>query len=171
MTEVFIGVGSNIAPEEHLVKALRTLQHHVAVIAVATVYRTSPIGRPEQKDYLNTVWQIRTEHTPHHVKFNILRPIEASLGRVRSEDVYAARSIDLDILLYGDMILYDADLILPDPDIRTRPFLAIPLLELAPGLLLPDTREPLQHVVVAFGQTELIPVPHITQQLQRTLAP
>jgi 2-amino-4-hydroxy-6-hydroxymethyldihydropteridine diphosphokinase len=167
MVEAYIGVGSNIEPEHNLPKALKLLQQRMEVVAIATVYRTAPIDRPDQSAYLNTVWQIRTDVPPRQIKFDVLRCIEAELGRVRTPDRYRSRTIDLDLLLYGDLVLCDADLILPDPDIRHRPFLAIPLFELDPTLILPDTQERLQHVVSAFNGSTLEPVPDITCYLQR----
>lgn len=169
MIDAYLGIGSNIRPEENFRKALNVLQHYLDVVAVATVYRTAPIGRPEQDEYLNTVWQIRTRYAPEHIKFHILRHLEADLGRRRTIDKYAPRPIDLDLILYGDLVVHSDELVLPDPDIRTRWFLAIPLLELAPTLILPDTQEPLQQVVAAFGAIKPAPEPHITQQLQRMI--
>lgn len=169
MIDAYLGVGSNIRPEENIRKALTVLQHYLDVVAVATVYRTVPIGRPEQDEYLNTVWQIRTHYTPEHIKFRILRRLEADLGRHRTIDKYAPRPIDLDLILYDDLVVRSDELVLPDPDIRTRWFLAVPLLELAPTLILPDTWEPLQQVVAAFGAVNPTPEPHITQQLERMI--
>jgi len=75
---------------------------------------------------------------PRDLKFGLLRRIEADLGRVRTADKYAARTIDLDILLYGDRIIDQPDLKVPDPDLRERAFLIVPLAELAPDVVLPD---------------------------------
>lgn len=166
MTKAYIGVGSNIDPEYNLPKALQHLQNHVRVEAVATVYRTAPIGRPDQPAYLNTVWQIRTNFLPRHLKFAVLRRIETTLGRGRTQDRYHARTIDLDLLLYGELVIREADLVIPDPDIRQRPFLAIPLFELNPALILPDTQEKLQHVVATFSSAELQAVSAITSYLK-----
>lgn len=167
MTTAYIGVGSNIEPERNLQKALHQLQNHVEVEAVATVYRTAPIGRPDQSAYLNTVWRIRTNFSPRHLKFAVLRCIETELGRVRTQNRYRARTIDLDLVLHGELVICEADLVIPDPDIRQRPFLAIPLYELNPTLVLPDTQEKLQHVVATFRSVELEPMSAITSQLQR----
>jgi dihydroneopterin aldolase/2-amino-4-hydroxy-6-hydroxymethyldihydropteridine diphosphokinase len=167
MVEAYIGVGSNIAPEYNLPKALKHLKKQVKVVAVSTVYRTAPIGRTDQPFYLNTVWQIRTDRSPRQIKSDVLRRIEVELGRVRTQDRYRARTIDLDLLLYGELVIREADLVIPDPDIRQRPFLAIPLLELNPELILPDTQERLQYVVSAFKRVILESVPEITWDLQR----
>lgn len=147
--EAYVAVGSNIEPEQNIVKALDRLQERVPVTAVSTVYRTEPVGRLEQPAFLNGVWKILTPLPPRTLKFEVLRLIEAALGRVRSEDRYAPRTIDLDVLLYGNAVIHEPDLEIPDPDLRQRPFLAAALLELAPGLVLPDTGEALHELVKA----------------------
>ena len=82
-----------------------------------------------------------------------LRRIEADLGRVRNADAYAARPIDLDVLICGDEVVEDLGLVLPDPDLRSRSFLAAALLELAPDLVLPDSGERLAELVSAKADT------------------
>jgi len=120
---VCLGIGSNIDPETNLPKALNLLVESVTVLAISTHYRTAPLaGRAEQADYINGVWQIETERSCENLKM-VLQEIETACGRVRSEDKYASRPIDLDILAHGDFI---------DEDIFTRPFLTFPLMELNP---------------------------------------
>ena len=136
---VFIGVGSNIAPEANIPLALERLAKSLSLRAVSTFYRTAPVGPAGQPPFVNGVVEALSELPPRKLKFHVLRPIEASLGRRRSgADKYAPRTIDLDLLLYGDAVLSQRGLTLPDPDIRERPFLAAGLLELEPGLVLPD---------------------------------
>lgn len=137
MARAFIAIGSNIAPAENVRAALHALARQTHLVAISTVYRTDALDRPEQAAYYNCVAQIETELPPLEVKRAVLRPIEDRLGRRRSDDRYAARTIDLDLIIYGDLQLDTGELTLPDPDILTRPFLAIPLSELAPNLVLP----------------------------------
>jgi hypothetical protein len=75
---------------------------------------------------------IETNQPPVAVKVTVLRRIEETLGRVRSEDKFAPRTIDLDLLLYDDVAMSSDMLVLPDPDLACRPFLAIPVFELEP---------------------------------------
>lgn len=138
--EAYIGVGSNIRPEENIVAALAALRTQVSVTAASIFYRTAPLGGRDEGAYLNGVWRIVTSIPPRALKFDVLRRIEADLGRTRLEDAYAPRTIDLDLLLYGDLVLSEEDLQLPDPDICDRPFIAIPLAELASSLVLPGTK-------------------------------
>jgi dihydroneopterin aldolase/2-amino-4-hydroxy-6-hydroxymethyldihydropteridine diphosphokinase len=135
MTLVYIGLGSNVSPEANIPRALELLAKEVRLGALSTFYRTLPVGPAGQPSFVNGVAQVRTDLPPRPLKFEVLRGIEARLGRRRGPDKYAPRTIDLDILLYGDMIVKEPDLVLPDPDLRTRPFLAAALLELAPGLV------------------------------------
>ncbi len=146
---VYISVAANIDPEENIPRALDLLREKGKLKALSTFYRTQALARPEQPDYLNGVICFLTPQEPRALKFETLRPIETTLGRVRRADKYAARSMDLDILLFGDRVQKDPELQIPDPDLRSRIFLLIPLLELAPDLALPDTGETLAELVAA----------------------
>lgn len=145
MTRIYIGVGSNIEPRENILEALRLLAHRLRLTRLSTFYRTKALLRPQQKDFVNGVAEGETDLTPRELR-SLLREIESRLGRVRSADKYAARTIDLDLLLYGDLRVAEPNLALPDPDIRTRAFLAAPLAELAPDLVLPDARETMEQL-------------------------
>ncbi len=163
----FIAVGSNIDPEPNILKALTLLAEHVHVTALSTFYSTPALGRPEQPDFINGVCLAMTGLSAAALKLDVLRPIEAALGRARSADRYAPRAIDLDILLLGDIVVREPGLQIPDPDVRTRRFLAVPLLELAPDLILPDTEEAISAVVDGMpDETRMIPMYDYTQWLR-----
>ncbi|MFH2006711.1 MAG: 2-amino-4-hydroxy-6-hydroxymethyldihydropteridine diphosphokinase [bacterium] len=146
----YVGVGSNIEPQVHVPAALEGLLSRMEVTGSSTFYRTAPAGRPEQADYVNGVWAVRTHLAPGPLKA-LLRELEVRLGRRRTADRFASRTIDLDLLLHGDTVRVGGGLDLPDPDVRHRAFVAVPLLELAPELRLPDTGEPLARVVDRLG--------------------
>jgi len=132
---VYLGVGSNISPARNLPHALQLLlKRGQRVTATSTVWRTPAIGRPEQDDYCNCVWRLETRLGPRVLRDSQLRPLEVELGRIRGTDRYAARPLDLDILLHGELVLNEPDLQVPDPDIGRRAFLALGLQELAPEL-------------------------------------
>lgn len=135
---VFIGVGSNIDPRRNILEAAGLLAEQVRIVGCSTFYRTASVERPDQGMFLNGVFEIRCSAEPRALKFEILRPIEASLGRKRGEDRYAAREIDLDVLVYGSRRIDEPGLKIPDDDVRMRAFVAVPLRELAPELTLPD---------------------------------
>jgi 2-amino-4-hydroxy-6-hydroxymethyldihydropteridine diphosphokinase len=136
----YVAVGSNIEPMDNIPRALLMLKTHVAISAISNFYRTSPVGGGNQPYFINGVVKIRTDRSPRELKFEVLRKIEEKLGRVRSEDKFAPRTIDLDMILYGMTVLDEPGLCLPDPSIRLYPFVAIPLAEVAPELILPDTK-------------------------------
>ena len=138
-TAAYVSVASNIDPERNILRSLVLLSEWVAITGLSTFYRTAPLGRPEQADYLNGVVAVRCPLGLRALKFDVLRPIEAQLGRVRTDDPYAARTIDLDVLVFGEMVVEEADLRVPDPDIAERVFLAAALAEVAPDLRLPNT--------------------------------
>lgn len=138
---VFIGVGSNIEPERHIIEALRALQQKIKLTGVSTFYRTAPVGAADQPWYLNGVVAARTAYTPRALKYDILRPIEETLGRTRTGDKNAARTIDLDVLLFGGLCINEPGLTIPDPDLHERPFLLAGIHELQPECRIPDSGE------------------------------
>ncbi len=158
MARAFVAVGSNIEPEKNVRAAILRLAGQARVIGISTVYRTGALGRPEQPCYFNCVVELETDMSPEQIRREILRPVESSLGRVRTWDKYAARTIDLDLIMYDDMVLETADMQLPDPDILVRPFLAIPLCELAPGLVLPGSNLHLNEIAAALSRDGMTPV-------------
>lgn len=166
MARAFISVGSNINPAENVRKAIYLLGLQARVVGVSTVYRTEPAGRPEQPLYYNCVVEIETEAPPAKLKHQILRRIEEDLGRKRSEDKYAHRTIDLDLIVYDDLALETDDLTLPDPQILHRPFLAIPLCELAPELPLPGLNRRIEEVAAALPRGSMKPLESYTKLLR-----
>lgn len=121
----FIGVGSNVEPEQNVVAALERLRDKTYVTGSSTFYRTEPIGRPDQPWFVNGVWRIDTTLSPTQIRGELLRPIEEALGRRRCDDKFAPRTIDLDLLLDDDLVIDG----LPHPDLA-RPFACIPVREL-----------------------------------------
>lgn len=167
--DAFIAVGSNIDPERNIGRALELLQQQVRVVASSTFYWTTPLGRTDQPRFLNGVWRVETGLSPGSLKFDVLRGIESKLGRVRTEDKYAPRPIDLDVILHGRLVLSGPDLQIPDPDIGCRPFIAVPLLELVPDLTMPDTGEPLAELVGRQTVMHLETAEEVTGWLRRAI--
>ena len=166
VVDVYIGVGSNIEPEANIAQALELLRQRMPILGVSTFYRTRPLGRPEQPTFLNGAVHVQTGLVPRVLKFDMLRDIETALGRERTEDAYAARRIDLDILIYGDLTVDEPHLTIPDTDIYERAFVSMPLLELAPKLVLPDTGRPLSEVVRDQHPEQLEPALGFTQKMK-----
>jgi 2-amino-4-hydroxy-6-hydroxymethyldihydropteridine diphosphokinase len=169
MVRAFISIGSNIDPEHNVRDAILRLRSTVQVKAVSTVYLTEPVGPPGQPSFYNCVVEIETDLTPRDLKFRLLRSIENELGRNRDSDKFAARTIDLDLILYDDLVMTTEDLALPDPDITRRPFLAIPLQELAPGLVLPGSGVPITEAVSAQPRSGMASLENYTERLRKDI--
>lgn len=138
MALAYVSVGSNLSPEKMIAEAMRLLLAE-GLEAVSTVYRTEPVGPEGQARFLNCVVRLATERPPLELK-GVLKAVEARLGRERGAGRYAPRCMDLDLVAYGELRLAEGGLELPDPDIENRPFIAIPLSELAPDLATPSGR-------------------------------
>lgn len=167
----FVAVGSNIEPEAHILRAVRLLAQEVRVVAVSSFYRSRALKRPDQPDFLNGMVKIRTSLEPWSLKYDVLRGIEAKLGRQRGPDRYEARCIDLDLAVLGALVMKQDGLEVPDPDIRTRPFLAVPLLEVAPNLILPDSGIALSELAEAHDTSELALDEVFSQKIRAEVAP
>jgi len=166
MARVFVGVGSNIDPAENVPAALRLLAKEVRVVATSLFYETLPLGRPEQPAFYNGVVEIATDLPPDDLR-QLLRRIETQLGRRRSRDPYAARTIDLDLLLYEGQVCESPPI--PDPEITERPFLALPLAELAPDLLHSGLQRPLREIAATLPHQDMKPLAELTQQLRKEI--
>ncbi len=169
MARAFVAVGSNINAPANVRAALRALAERVTVSRISTVYQTEPEGRPEQPLFYNCVIEIETEIPPLELKSRVLRPIEEALGRQRTSDKYAPRTIDLDLIIYDDLVLKSSDLVLPDPEISSRFFLAVPLSELAPSLTLPGTTLRVSRAAAAFARNKAQPLKPYTALLRRDI--
>ena len=169
MQTVYLGVGSNLEPETNVPAAVERLSAVITVTGVSTFYRTAPLGGRAQPDYWNGVVAGRTGQSPAALK-QALADLEGALGRQRTGDRYASRTLDLDLLLHGDLVIDRPGLHLPDPDLRVRPFLAWPLLELAPDLRLPDTGERLADVAARLPREGLSPLVEVTRALRALIS-
>jgi 2-amino-4-hydroxy-6-hydroxymethyldihydropteridine diphosphokinase len=136
----YLGLGSNVGdPAAHLRAALRLLgERGVAVEAVSSTYATEPVGEIlDQPDFLNAVVRIRTELEPEAL-LDACKAVEAERGRSFDAPRHSPRPLDVDLLLLGDVELENDRLTLPHPQVTSRRFVLIPLLELDPELALPD---------------------------------
>lgn len=136
MAECYLGLGSNVGEEvATLAEAIRRLRATpgIQIAAQSSLYRTPPWGEPDQAPFVNAAIRIETDLPPHAL-LAICLDIEQSLGRVR-ERRWGPRSIDIDILAYGDVVMTAADLVLPHPYLFERAFALAPLAEIAPDLV------------------------------------
>ena len=170
MTLAFLSLGSNIEPEKNILEAVRLLSHRVKVLKASTVYLTEPLRGKSQAKYYNCVIKIETDIEPHELKFDVLRPIEKELGRKRTKDKFASRTIDIDIILYGNVVVSTKELTIPDPDIQRRAFLAIPLCEIEPSLTLPVANKPIMEIAGRFKKPQIKELKSFSEALQRLVS-
>lgn len=163
-----MAAGSNLDPARHLTQALSALSRLPAlrITALSRVWASTPRdarGRvdPSQPAFRNAVWRGLTDLPSRELKSGVLRGLEQAAGRVRTQDRYAARCLDLDLIWYADQALGEADL--------RRPFVAVPLLELAPDLVLPRTGEPLAGLAAARPSPDMAVDDELTDTLRRLL--
>jgi 2-amino-4-hydroxy-6-hydroxymethyldihydropteridine diphosphokinase len=147
----WIGLGTNLGDRSaNLAAAAAGLCDLMSVDAVASVYESAPFGYVDQPDFLNTVVRGRTDLAPRPL-LDALKQLERALGRVATFRM-GPRHIDLDLLLYDDVILDQAGLTIPHPGIGERPFVWVPLLELDPEL-----RDPRSGVALAATLSRTTP--------------
>ncbi|WNC72761.1 2-amino-4-hydroxy-6-hydroxymethyldihydropteridine diphosphokinase [Thalassotalea psychrophila] len=140
MTIVYIGLGSNLDnPDVQIEQAVAQLGQitKTKCIAVSSLYSSKPMGPQDQPDYMNAVACIDTILSPIEL-LDQLQDIELSFGRVRKDERWGARVLDLDILLFGDKIVNNERLTIPHYGMKVREFVIYPLAELNSNLVLPD---------------------------------
>ena len=163
LTELaFVTLGSNIEPEYHLPEATRLLHSVGHMESVSLAYQSKPIGDRDQPEFLNAAVLLSVNEEPAELR-TLLREIETSLGRERTEDKYASRTIDLDLVLLGDRV--DPKFPLPDPDILTREHVAVPLADLDPEFCHPITREALRSIATRLRGNKLRVNEKVSQRL------
>jgi len=134
-----VALGSNLGDRDaHLRKALAALQatDGIEVVAASPVYETDPVGPPPQGPYLNAAVQLKTALSPTALLDRLLE-IENSQGRSRGPERNAARTLDLDLLFYGERVVTLSDLEIPHPRLAERAFVLAPLRDLAPDWIHP----------------------------------
>lgn len=135
----YLGLGGNLGdPQAAMAAALAMLdaEHEITVMRVSSLYRTPPWGLVDQPDFLNAVAEIETTLAPR-LLLDACLAAERALKRVRNER-WGPRAIDLDVLIYGDLSIHEDGLTVPHPRIAGRAFVLVPLLEIAPRLMIAD---------------------------------
>ena len=140
MIRAYLGLGSNLqSPQQQLQRCLDALAQLPGshVDAVSPLYGSKAVGPGTQPDYVNAVVQLNTELTPQAL-LTALQQIEQLHGRERGPERWLPRTLDLDILLYGNQVVNEPHLLIPHPRMTERNFVLLPLFDLAPDLVLPD---------------------------------
>lgn len=143
MHEAYLILGSNIDPVENIDRAFDMLGEAVEIVTLSSVWRTKAF-ESKGPDFLNRAARIRTNLMPDELKWDVLRKIEAELGRVRTEDKNAPRTIDLDIIIFDGRVL--------DEKLWERYYVAIPIAELLPNFEDPRSKRPLHEVAEELKQ-------------------
>jgi 2-amino-4-hydroxy-6-hydroxymethyldihydropteridine diphosphokinase len=137
-TTAYIALGGNLGtPLPTFASALHDLERAgCTLVAVSRAFCSAPLDAPQDPPYWNAAAGLATTLPPHDL-LALLLAVEAAHGRVRTQQHHAARTLDLDLLVYGDRLIDDARLTLPHPHLHERPFVLVPLAEIAPQLLHP----------------------------------
>jgi 2-amino-4-hydroxy-6-hydroxymethyldihydropteridine diphosphokinase len=133
VTVAYVGLGANLGNREGAIRA--AVAQLPGVVAVSPLRETEPVGVTEQPRFLNGVAALETELTPREL-LDVLLAVERRLGRERGER-WGPRTIDLDLLLYGDEVIDEDGLTIPHPSLHERRFVLEPLVDLAPNLVVP----------------------------------
>ena len=136
MTQVFIGIGSNVEPEQQIRAAVQLLREHFGQLRVSPVYRNPAVGF-DGDDFFNLVAGFESE-AGFELVHTILEQIEAACGRVRGGPRYAPRTLDIDLLLYGDLV-HETAPVLPRKDLLRYAFVLKPMVDIAPDHTHPVT--------------------------------
>lgn len=150
MTQVHVAAGSNVQPMVNLRRALDVLARQFPDLRCSRAYRNAAVGF-EGDDFVNLVAEFDTSLSVHDVLAN-LYAAEAACGRERNAPRWAPRSMDLDILLYGDRVCEEPGLVLPRPDLLRRAYMLGPMAELAPDLIHPVTGATMKALWADFDQ-------------------
>jgi len=145
MTIVYLGLGSNIPDkEEHLMNALLLIKELCTVNTISLLYLTEPIGLPDPDWFLNGVIEIETDIAPQTLLLKI-KSIEQKLGRKKTVR-NGPRTIDIDILFYGDLVVHTKQLVIPHPRLQERLFVLRPMMDLDPGFMHPVLHKTIQEL-------------------------
>ena len=152
MARAFVGLGSNLGDQKELIASaleLLAAEEGIEVLAVSILRETDPVGFEDQPRFLNGAAELATELAPRELLERLLA-IERRLGRIRGEGPrFGPRTIDLDLLLYGEETVQEPGLTLPHPRLHERRFVLEPLAELDPALEVPG-RGPVQALLAGL---------------------
>lgn len=155
---VFVAAGSNVEPERHLAQACAEIAHSWRDARFSRAYRNAAVGF-DGPEFINLVVGFSTGQTLDAV-ITRLRAIETQCGRPRYAPKWASRTMDLDVLLFGDVVEKTTDYTLPRPDLLKRPYMLGPMAEIAPEVVHPTERRTIGELWETFDRAghEMVPV-------------
>lgn len=148
MTDVYVAAGSNVEPEKYLSIALRALAAAYGPLTLSPAYRNQAVGFSGE-DFINLVVGFRTEDEVAAVRQQ-LQKVEAACDRPPGAPKWAPRTMDLDILLFGDLVSNEPGLIIPRPDLLKRPYMLKPMADIAPEVRHPVLGKTMRELWQAF---------------------
>lgn len=155
MVEVYLGLGSNIGDKEgYLTKAVRLLSELYQIKKTSHLYLTEPVGGIKQEWFLNCVVEIETECDPKRL-LSSLHSIERQCGRKKTVK-NGPRTLDIDILFYGDQIIKIKALVVPHPQLHERLFVLRPMMDLNPSFIHPLLKKSIQEIIESHPWTKKV---------------
>ncbi|MBK8958138.1 MAG: 2-amino-4-hydroxy-6-hydroxymethyldihydropteridine diphosphokinase [Proteobacteria bacterium] len=164
----YIGLGSNLDdPAAQVATAIDALAAlpDCSLRAVSSFYRNPPMGPKDQPDYVNAVVALETRLAPRAL-LDAMQAIERAQGRDRSGQRWGPRTIDLDLLVYGDSVLHEDHLTVPHPGLAERAFVLVPLAEIAPHVSIPG-HAALATLLAAVDRASVVPMPAPSRSMPR----
>jgi len=154
MSKTYISLGSNLGNREKNIQSaikLISCTPSITIVNLSPIYETEPVGFKEQNWFLNAVIELETTLLPQKLLV-VLKEIEAKLGK-KIERKWGPRTIDLDILLYDDIILDLPDLQIPHKLMHERRFVLVPLAQLSPNLIHPVLKKTMKELLITLSQS------------------
>ncbi|MGH9654025.1 MAG: 2-amino-4-hydroxy-6-hydroxymethyldihydropteridine diphosphokinase [Bryobacteraceae bacterium] len=166
MTNIYLSLGSNLGRrEEHLERALDALAREgIRILARSPVYETEPRDVPDQPWFLNLAVACETGYAPLQL-LDILQSIESEVGRVRDARPKGPRTLDIDLLLFGDVVIDTPRLTVPHPRMLERRFVLEPLAEIAPDLRHPIAKKLLSEYLGGAAEQRVTLIPQSNWRL------
>ncbi len=159
MTAVYVAAGSNVEPEKYLSVALRALAATYGPLTLSPAYKNKAVGF-EGADFINLVVGFSTEESVAEVRRQ-LQKIEAACDRPPDAPKWAPRTMDLDILIFGDLVSNEPGLLIPRPDLLKRPYMLKPMADIAPHVMHPTQGKTMRELWENFpgsGDHEMVEV-------------
>jgi len=145
---VYLGLGSNLGDRSrNLEKALGYIEQRMRLVTKSSVYETEPVGNTDQPKFLNMVCEVKTTLMPETLLL-FTKGVEQKMGRPSRHVKDSPRTMDIDILFYGDQVFSSPDLIIPHPRLSKRAFVLVPLNEIAPELVDPASGKQIAELLI-----------------------